>query len=185
MTCLFWTSKEIILARGMKQCWFTIHILFCSSVDLRFCLLTVPKNLELIWLSSHLSCSQYSMHVFVTYLGNIGPPFRNRLLRALVSICLSDLFSWIGICSTRYNSYPFMLGEEVSSFLWGPFLLHWVLLFIIILKGKLERFWFCSWKLKLSMQLAILIKDVFRSFYDDTLWALVLYGPYMHVLPPA
>ena len=35
------------------------------------------------------------------------------------------------------------------------------------------------------MQLAIIIKDVFRSFYDDTLWALVLYGPYMHVLPLA
>jgi len=49
-------QKKTSYLEEMKQCWFTIHILFRSYVDLRLCLLVIPKNSELFWLSSHLSC---------------------------------------------------------------------------------------------------------------------------------
>jgi len=50
---------------------------------------------------------QYSLHVFVTYFGNIGLPFYYSLLRAPVSISLPDLSSITETCSTCYISYPF------------------------------------------------------------------------------
>jgi hypothetical protein len=149
-------QKKTPYLEEMKQCWFTIQILFRSYVDLRLCLLVIPKTWNYFGFRptfpARLVLWQYSMHVFVTYLWKHRSPFRCKLLRALVSICLSNLFSWIGICSAHYTSYP--LGEEISGSLRGPFLLHWVLSFIIILKGKLKRFGFvhenwnfqCNWQ---------------------------------------
>jgi hypothetical protein len=72
VTCPFWTSKEIILPRGVKQCRFTIPILFRSSIDLRFRTSAVPKNLETILafitpFPARLVLWKYSMHVFVTF----------------------------------------------------------------------------------------------------------------------
>jgi hypothetical protein len=80
VTCPFWTSKEIILPRGVKQCRLTFPILFRSSVDLRFCISTSPKNLELFGFRhtfpARLVLWQYSMHVFLLPIfGNIGPLF--------------------------------------------------------------------------------------------------------------
>ena len=94
------------------------------------------------------------MYVFVTYLGNIGPLFVVNFFELLFPF-VCPTFSH----ESKYTSYP--LSEEISSSLWGPFLLHWVLCFIIISKGRLKKVWFCAWKLKLSMQLTILIKDAF------------------------
>ena len=44
----------------------------------------------------------------------------------------------------------------------------------IIFKRKTQKIWFCSWKLKLSMQSSYFVslsnshKKVFQKFYDDT-----------------
>jgi hypothetical protein len=82
------------------------------------------------------------MYVFVTYLRNIGPPFVVNFFELLFQPFLMN------------RNIPYPLSEEISGSLWGPFLLHWVLRFIIISKGKLKRFGFvhenwnfqCNWQ---------------------------------------
>ena len=60
----------------------------------------------------------------------------------------------------------------------GPFLASLSIVLYYYFKRKTQKIWFCSLKLKLSMQLAILIKDAFLEvFMMIPLWALVHYGP--------
>jgi len=127
------------LTSRSKQCRFTIPILFHSSVDLRFCTSAVPKNLETILafithFPARLVLWQYIMHVFVTYFWKHRSP-----------LSVVDFFEllFLFVCSTyplelKYAQrviFPilFMLDEEISSSLWGPFLLHCTLLCIILL----------------------------------------------------
>ena len=73
-------------------------------------------------------------------------------------------------------------------FLMGPFLAPLSIVFYYYFKRKTQQIWFCSWKLKLSMQLAILIKDAFYKFlwwYPFGLWfTMDPYVHFIHFLPP-
>jgi hypothetical protein len=136
---------------------------------------------------------QYNMHVFVTYFGNIGSLFRCRLLRAPVSICLPDLSSWTGTCSTRYIFYPFYAWWTDIWFLTRPFFAPLSIAFYYYFKRKTQKIWFCSWKLKLSMQSSYFVlhnsykgvSEVFMMIPINVgLWfTLYPYVHFMHFLP--
>ena len=116
------------------------------------------------------------MHAFVTYFGNIGSPFRRSLF-----FFFELLFPFV--CPTRplETEYaprailPILLVER-SLIPHGA--LSCSIEYCLLFKRKTPKIWFCSWKLNLSMQLAILIKDVFLEvFMMIPLWGLVHYGP--------
>ena len=73
-------QKKTSYLREIKQCWFTIPILFCSSVDLRFLTSAVFQKLGTILAfitpsSARLVLWQYSMHVFCYLFWKHRSPF--------------------------------------------------------------------------------------------------------------
>jgi hypothetical protein len=116
------------------------------------------------------------MHAFVTYFGNIGPHFHCSRLWAPVSIYLHVLsFSKQNILHALHFLSSWWRD---LWFLLGPFIAQLSIVFYYYFKRKTQKIWFCSWKLKLLMQLVIPIKDAFSEvFMMIPLWALVHYGP--------
>ena len=115
-------------------------------------------------------CIMVNMHVCLCYLSwKHRSPFRRKPLRALVSSFSHE---------PKYTAYPF--SEEIYGSLWGPFLLHWVLCFILkrkmVLFMKTETFNAISNSYK---------RCFFRSFYYDTPYGLgFTMDPYVHFVHP-
>ena len=111
---------------------------------------------------------------FVTYFGNIGPPFCCRLIELLFpSVCPTRPLE------TEYAPHailPILLVKR-SLVPYGAFSCS-IEYCLLLLFYFLQKIRFCSWKLKLSMQLAILKKNAFLEvFMMIPLWDLVHYGP--------
>ena len=124
MTYPFWITKK---SSYLKE-WSSAGSQFFSAVSLTWDFVSqrFPKTWNYFGFChtfpARLMLWQYRMHAFVTYFGNIGPPFRCGLLWAPVFIYLPDLFSWTRTFFVCYISYLFHAGWRDLQFLMGPFL---------------------------------------------------------------
>ena len=195
----------------MKQCHFTIPILFRSFVDLRFCTSAVPKNLETILafitpFPARLVLWQYIMHVFVTYF------WKHRSLIPLWTSSSSCfhlfvrpiLLNWNMLNALYFLSFSCLMKRcpvpyrTLSCSIERCFVLYFCRCFNclfhffekLFLKGKLKKNLALFMKTKTFNAIIIFCflsnshKRCFRSSMMIPLWALVRYRPLYALFAP-